>query len=457
MKLKQEFSLLASLLVVIVVVGISSNFFIYEREFLIKEMKNNEINIFESFIEMSNEALSLHDELLLLNYINLIKKINKNIVYMIFKSADGHMLSVPKSKQLHYVLPSRIYFSPSGEEICDMARPVIIDGKEAGVVQIGFSQDILKSEVKKTLKKTGERIFGIALIALVISILASLLLANTMTKPIKKLTQGAKLIGDGNLEQRIIVKSANEFGDLAEEFNKMALKLKELDEIKDNFISSVSHELKSPLSYIKGYIDLFLAESKEILSKEHSEYFTVIKNNINRLSNFISDILDLAKIKAGHIIVKKEPCNLRKIAMEIAAFCKPGAEERKITITVLIPEDMPQISCDIQKINQVLNNLLGNALKFTQEGGKIEISTRDKEDNIEVCVSDSGIGIPEEELNTVFEKFQQVKANMDKIENVKGTGLGLAIVKGIIDTHGEKIWVESELNKGSRFIFTLSK
>ncbi|MFH1414967.1 MAG: ATP-binding protein [Elusimicrobiota bacterium] len=467
MRLKQEFSLFASLLIVSVIIGVSTAFFVYEKELLFNEMKANEINIFESFMEMSNEALTLHDELLLLNYIKSVKEINKNIVYIVFTSMDGNMLSAP------YVLKEDVLIrkheeSLSGEllpvtysglegEIYDIAQSVIMDGREIGVAQIGFSQDMLKTEIERTLNKTRKRILVIALFALAISILAAVLLANRMTLPIKQVIQGAKFIGDGHLDQSISVNSKNEFGDMAEEFNKMALKLKELDDMKDNFISSVSHELKSPLYHIKGHIDLFLMENKGVISTQSAEHFNVIKNNIKRLSDFISDILEMAKIKSRQLVINKKVCDIKKVAEEVIPLYMPTAAKHNISLTVSVPEGISRVTCDTEKITQVLHNLLGNAFKYTPDGGKIEIRAEEKGEHIEVGVCDSGIGIPADKVETVFEKFRQVKENQDKTGDIRGTGLGLAIVKGIIEAHGEKIWVESELDIGSSFIFTLSR
>jgi signal transduction histidine kinase len=456
MKLKHEFGIFMSLLVAVVIIGISSAFFIYEKKLLIREMKNNELNIFKSFVRMSEEALSLRDKLLLLHYINFTKHVNRNLVYMIYKTVDGHILSSPKRDMLAYAIKKkdsgdRIFYSPSGERIFDKAADIMIDGKNAGKIRAGFSQDVLDEQVRETLKKTSEKIFGIAAVSLCISLGMAFFLANRMSGPIKKLSRGAKLIGQGDLGQRINVNAKNELRDLAEEFNSMAVKLKELDEMKDNFISSVSHELKSPLSYIKGYIDLLVSENRT-LSETHRTYFDIIEQNIARLSDFISDILDIAKIKAGRFGIEKKSCDLRKMAANVADLCMPAAVQKKITIDVAVPDSITPAGCDEVKITQVLANLAGNALKFTPGTGKITIGALDAGDHLEVWVQDTGIGIPKDKLGSVFDRFVQVKSL-----NVKGTGLGLAVVKGIIDAHGQKIWVESEPDKGAKFIFTLEK
>ncbi|MBN2406193.1 MAG: hybrid sensor histidine kinase/response regulator [Elusimicrobia bacterium] len=463
MKLKQQFGLIATLLIIIVIAGISTAFFVYEKKLLIRQMKENEMNIFESFVEMSNEALILHDELLLLNYINLIKKINSNVVYMLFMNNDGYVLSAPH--QLADYVPvngiqkreASLYYTSSGKEIFDMAEPVTVNSERLGVARIGFSQDILKAEVEKSLRKTGKRILIIAVLTLVLGIIGAILLANSMTRPINKVIAGAKSIGEGNLEHKIDIKSRSELGDMAQEFNRMALKLKELDDMKDHFISSVSHELKSPLYHIKGHIDLFLMENKNKISGEAIQQFNVIKNNIKRLSNFISDILDMAMIKSRRMMINRKECDISGITEETLSFYRTSAEEKGIRLEADIPKDLSRAYCDTEKIAQVLHNLLGNAFKFTPKGGVIGIAASEKQDKIEVCVYDTGVGIPESGLSTIFEKFSQVKENLDKVDNVKGTGLGLAIVKGIIEAHDEEIRVESELDKGSRFIFTLAK
>jgi signal transduction histidine kinase len=153
-----------------------------------------------------------------------------------------------------------------------------------------------------------------------------------MGRPIKKFTEGAKAIGQGNLEQKISVKSRDELGDLASEFNRMARKIKELDEMKDDFVSSVSHELRSPLTSIKGYVDFILKGKAGTINEKLVEYLMIVKNNTSRLGMFINDILDLAKIEAKRFELGKEALELPPLIQEMVRFFRTQAEESKIQL-----------------------------------------------------------------------------------------------------------------------------
>ncbi len=466
MKLKQEFSLFTSLLVVVVIASVSVAFIIYQKDFLTRQMEQRKEDIFSSFAAMSEEALILDDEILLLNYIKSVRRINPGIVYMFFDNLqEGYVLGekydyIPEIEEIGpegAFSEGFTYSSPRGEKITEIASEIDIGGRLRGVARAGYSRDMVNRQVTDSLRAAAGRVAVIAIIAIILSILAAAGLAGAMTRPIRKLSSGAQKIGEGDLSQHISVKTKNEFSSLADEFNQMAEKLRKLDEMKDFFISSVSHELKSPLSYIKGYIELFLGENSGSLSEDQQEYFNIIKKNIARLSGFISDILELAKIKSGSMAVSRQEADIEEVARDALSFCRPGAEEKNIELGIEVSAKIPKLYFDGDKINQALQNLVGNALKFTPEGGRVTIGIKDEGRKLQVSVNDTGIGIPPEKVDSVFEKFSQVKDNLDKVNNVKGTGLGLSIVKGIIEAHGEKIWVESQPDKGSSFIFTLSK
>jgi signal transduction histidine kinase len=195
------------------------------------------------------------------------------------------------------------------------------------------------------------------------------------------------------------------------------------------------------------------------LNKKLIEYLTIVKNNTSRLGMFINDILDLAKIEAKRFELGKEALELSPFIEEMVTFFQPQAEEGKIQLEAAVPTSISLVSADSDKLRQVFTNLLSNAFKFTPEGGKITIEAKNAGSGnfVEIAVKDTGVGIAREDVQKVFDKFQQIKSSGGKVKIVKGTGLGLAIVRGIVEAHGGRIRVESELNKGSNFIFTLPK
>jgi signal transduction histidine kinase len=283
-------------------------------------------------------------------------------------------------------------------------------------------------------------------------------MSRQLVHPIYLLAAGAKSLGDGNLDTRIDFKRNDEIGFLAEEFNHMAVKLKELDMLKDEFVSSVSHELRSPLAAISGYVELLMRKPlDQIPVEKRTRAFTIIQDSTTRLTRFINDILDLAKIKAGRVDIRKTQMNLSAVLNEIVGLFQPLFEKKNITGSVVVPPDFPILPVDEEKIKQVITNLVSNAYKFTPEGGAITLSAENGDSLVTVNVRDTGIGIPPEFVGQLFERFKQVPGTREKMGGPQGTGLGLAIAKGIVEAHGGKIWAESVVNQGSVFRFTLPK
>ncbi len=249
--------------------------------------------------------------------------------------------------------------------------------------------------------------------------------------------------------------------DYVEQLEKANQELKKLDAMKSEFVSIASHELRTPLAAIKNAIQLLLSGKTGQINEHQAKFLSMAERNINRLTNILNDLLSLSKIESGRIELKLEQSELKGIVDHTVASLMPQAEGKSISIETLIPEGLPPVFADREKIEQVLVNLIGNAIKFTPEGGKISIHAKpffeEKEgggsQKIAVSVRDTGVGIPSEHLSAVFEKFFQVEGSLHRSSG--GTGLGLAITKGLVEAHRGKIWVESEVGKGSTFTFTL--
>jgi signal transduction histidine kinase len=232
--------------------------------------------------------------------------------------------------------------------------------------------------------------------------------------------------------------------------------LRKLDQLKSEFIASVSHEFRTPLNSIKESIAL-LAEGVVRLGEEQgNRVFEIAANNVNRLALLIDDLLDFSKLEAGRMRLEKQPHDLSEIIEEVVDSMKGIAEKSKqIRLVWVGGGDHPQVFADKSRIVQVLMNLVDNAIKFTPPGGRVTITSEvNEEARAVVAVEDTGIGIGKEDLGRIFKKFEQVRTRQPGTE-VRGTGLGLAISKQIVELHEGRIWVESELTRGSRFIFTL--
>ncbi len=246
--------------------------------------------------------------------------------------------------------------------------------------------------------------------------------------------------------------------DYAAELERANQELRKIDEIKSEFVSVASHELRTPLAAIKNAVQLMLQGRTGEINENQTKFLSMAERNINRLTGILNSLLDLSRIESGKIEMKFEELDLRGSIEFILSSLKPQADGRSIRLNMEIPEKLPSIYGDREKVEQILTNLLGNAIKFTPEEGEISVSAKPFEnegnmDVVAISVKDSGIGIPEDQLERIFEKFHQVEDSLRR--SIAGTGLGLAITKGLVEAHHGRIWVESEIGKGSTFTFTL--
>ncbi|MBN2482601.1 MAG: HAMP domain-containing histidine kinase [Candidatus Omnitrophica bacterium] len=231
--------------------------------------------------------------------------------------------------------------------------------------------------------------------------------------------------------------------------------LQELEVIskrKSDFISSVSHELRTPLTSIKGFSSLLVAEKFGKLPDAAQERLKKVDDNVNKLVSMVNTLLDIARIESKRIEIKIAPSDISKLARDVSDFLMPQVDAKRIQLHTDVPQTL-MAYMDANLIERVFINLINNAIKFTLDGGRIMVKCVKEHDQVVVSVADTGLGIPKEDIENIFHEFYRV--NTVQHREIKGTGLGLSLVQRIIETHGQKIWVESELEKGTTFYFTL--
>jgi two-component system CheB/CheR fusion protein len=259
----------------------------------------------------------------------------------------------------------------------------------------------------------------------------------------------ARQIQRGPGEEKIILLAIED----VTEIKKAEQNLRELDGIKDVFLSITAHELKSPLTPIQIQAQMLLAEKYGKINPEQKNSFEIILRNSERLIRLIDDVMTIAKIDQKRLECNKAEEDLTGLISGICSDMETQAAEKNLYLTAQLPKQLPKVYVDRNRIQQAVSDLLNNAIKFTDAGG-ITISAEPKDDFIQVAVKDTGMGIPPEELGKLFLRFSQI--DRSKNPKHKGTGLGLSIVKSIIEMHGGRTWAESEgLNKGTTFYFTL--
>jgi len=458
MRLRNKLFGTISLLIVFILAFVAISLLTMEKQFLTKETDKRQESALENTAGIVREAHITWDPILMLNYLKLIAQAHPEIGWLCFVDTEG---KIQASLDTSLLGIERSHISPP-DKIRILSRTVSSGGAILGSVEVGFDKERVENYLQESLSKARERITIIGLCALALGFIGSFMLALSLSGPIRILSMVAGEVGKGRLDTPVpTVNRRDELGDLSRSFQDMAAHLKELDQMKQDFVSGTTHELRSPLGIIESHANAVLKDLEEVKGIPENykldwiSSMTHIKNSSLRLNRFISDLLSVAKIERKKLDFNFKEVFVPGIIDEISLAFVPKAKERDIGLFKRISPDLPLISADPERMHQVLVNLIGNALKFTPAGGKITISAWVHRPGwICVKVSDTGPGIPKEFRSRVFSKFEQAKGISGRAGE-KGTGLGLAICKGIVEGHGGKIGVESQTGRGSEFYFTL--
>jgi len=326
-----------------------------------------------------------------------------------------------------------------------------------GIVRFALPLSRVQPEIRIIYKVV---LFG-AIAAVIIALIAAYFVSRSITLPIRQMRETAQQIAKGDFGRRVRIKSKDELGELAESLNTMADELqqkmenlKRLDRVRTDFVANLSHELKTPLTLIKGYVETL--QNEVINDKEKSDKFvSIIKKHSDRLGYMIDDLLSLSELELSRDCVNRTELDIKEVIDEISLGFGRALAEKKQNLTVDTQGDDFSIQADRNKIEQVFANLIDNAVKYTKESGLIGILLCDQGETVCVIVQDNGIGIPREDRDRVFERFYRV--DKARSRELGGTGLGLSIVKHIVLAHNGKIAIESEPNKGTKVSVTFPK
>ncbi|MGH7854508.1 MAG: ATP-binding protein [Candidatus Binatia bacterium] len=338
--------------------------------------------------------------------------------------------------------------------------------KNIGLAAVGMS--LSQKRVNATIINILRNIALLTLLVILAGVAVTVLLVRVIAGPINELAIAAKRIAEGDLTSQVAIKSRDEIGELATSFNRMAgaieqrqnelkqfnAQLEAASQHKSQFLANMSHELRTPLNAIIGFSGILRNETaSRVSAEERREFLENILTSGRHLLDLINEILDLSKIEAG-----KDVLNLAEFAVPpvLGTACdtvKPLAETKRIRIDISIDPALSTITADEIKFKRILYNLLSNAIKFTPEGGKVSMRALRSGNEAEFSVTDTGIGIRPEDRERIFKEFEQVEMSAER--HFEGTGLGLTLAKKMVELHGGRIWVDSELGEGSTFAFAL--
>jgi signal transduction histidine kinase len=301
---------------------------------------------------------------------------------------------------------------------------------------------------------------GLAII-IITTLLLGLLVFRLLTHRLRAVTSTVVAFEHGQLEQRVEVKTEDEIGQLGSSFNQMAdtlvanmEEIKQVDRLRRELIANVSHDLRSPLASIQGYLETIQHKDKKLDDTERARYYDIVLRNTRKLGNLISELFELSKLDAKNVQPDLEPVSIAELAQDVVVQFKPIAEEKQVKLEAILPDEpLRLVNADIALMERAISNLIDNAIKNTPSGGTVNITPLNTGNRVSVEITDTGTGISEDQINRIFDRFYQVDGSRSP---GNGAGLGLSIAQKILELHGSKLSVQSVLNQGTTFKFSLS-
>ena len=326
------------------------------------------------------------------------------------------------------------------------------DGMGMGMSGQGFGGSDQMAQLYVDFRASfNEALTYAALAAMIVAIALSLFFSRSVIAPVRAMSLASQRIADGRYDERVRVNGTDELAQLALYFNQMAEKLNQIESMRRRLIGDVSHELRTPLTAIKGsmegLMDGVLPATNETYQQIHTE--------ADRLNRLVDDLQELSRVEARAYQLDIRPVDVSTLARTVTKRLAPHSESKRITLDLELAPDLARILADEDRAVQVLTNLTGNALQYTPEGGRITISAKRIDNEVQISVSDTGVGIPPEHLSHIFDRFYRVDKSRSR-QSGGGSGIGLTIARALVEAHGGRIWAESAgEGQGSTFGFTI--
>jgi len=332
--------------------------------------------------------------------------------------------------------------------------PIKEDGKIIGILlpmRVPFEGQPPEVEFIESTNRT--LLYG-ALMAAIIALLLGIFLSRTLTRPIRELTQATHAVSEGDLSQQVPIRSNDELGELAKAFNKMSTELSRSVNIRKQMTADIAHELRTPLSLILGHAE---AVHDGVLTPTR-ENFEIIREEAARLEHLVNDLRILSLADAGELAISLQTVESERLLREVASIYQYQTQRKNITLDLDIASPLSNIEVDPGRMTQVLTNILDNALRHTPEGGRIVLSAKEANDQVELAIQDSGPGLKAEDIDRIFDRFYRTDSSRQRDGAFPGgSGLGLAIARSIVQAHGGQLSAESEAGKGLKVIVRLPK
>jgi two-component system, OmpR family, sensor histidine kinase BaeS len=344
--------------------------------------------------------------------------------------------------------PDRVGKSVSPKDLA-RGQAIKVDGRKVGTVLDAARAPALNDREAQYLASTNRALWLAALGAMAIAVLLGVVLARTLTQPVRDLTRAIQAMARGELRQQVPVRSADELGTLTQAFNQMSADLARANELRRQQIADIAHDLRTPLTVITGYIEAL----RDGVLKPTPDRFETMNNEAQHLRRLVDDLRTLSLADAGELPMQRERVALHALLDRLASAYAPRAAERQIALAVSAGPDVPDVDVDPERMVQVLGNLVTNALRHTPAGGRIDLSAQAQGTRVALVVADTGEGMPADVLPHVFDRFY--RGDPARSQQDGESGLGLAIAKSIVEAHGGTIAAASTPGHGTTFTIML--
>ncbi len=327
--------------------------------------------------------------------------------------------------------------------------PVMIEGEATGSVFAGTEH----TEIDTLLESMIMTLIMSSLWIMLVSLVMVYVISERLTMPLREMNEASKEFAKGNYDITVKVRGNDEVAQLSRSFNQLSDSLKNLEYMRSSFVSNVSHELRTPMTTIGGFVDSILEGC--IPPEEEKHYLEIVSSEIKRLSRLVTSLLEISRMESGQKQLDLSSFDICEMARLVLISNEQRLDEKKLDVSFECDVDRLEVIADKDSVHQILFNICDNAIKFANPEGKYVISICDKGAKAEISVMNEGIGISDEDIPYVFDRFY--KSDKSRGLDKKGVGLGMFIVKTLVAAHGEDIWVESEFGKWCKFTFTLQK
>lgn len=465
MRIQGKITMLVTALTASVVLLIAANLGVVESSRVKVESGERMSALMEGVMRIARESLKSRDELMLLSYLKFLMQEYPEIEVAVI-SREGHssVLGEVRNKLSYRTITLTEANAASYRAAPSPAAPAASASEGAPdtippdtfTIQLGFSQALLQQRIRAMQLALWHKISVIAAVGLLLGLAGSFWVGHLLARPIAELAAAAERVGEGRLDTQVPVRGHDELADLSNSFNGMSGKIQELVQFKEDLMATLSHEMRTPLGGLKGFLEYLQSSPAGRNPKQRDEAYSTMLEAVSQMELSLTNALQLFRVGARPALLR-EPIALNDVVGEVIRLFTPTAQAGGVRIVGPKTSSPIVVAADRELMRRIVINLVSNAILYSPSGGEVRVQLEDGPEAVKFSVTDSGPGVAAADRQRIFDKFYRAAGPDGKPQRIPGSGLGLAIAKQAVDMHKGLIWVDSEIGKGSTFHVELPK